>query len=197
MANGLDKLAQRSDGPKSKKAPKIAAQVTPAVQTAVDKIFTLKSQITELGTQLATNEDIVIQHVIPQQEAAAREGNFSKTFEVAGTTESISLTLADSFSVPQDDTAIDEIKSLLKKKFPDFIQKRRFASIKETVLKNEVMVNKIIAALEAAHLNVGDILEVVDKYVTQPDVDRKQFELTPKELEKFRTLVKQRKASLK
>lgn len=197
MSNGFDKVAKKAEPGKSKKTTKIAATVTEDIRKAVDRVTNIKAQIRDLESELAVKEDLIITSVLPQQEAFAREGNFSKSFEVPGNAGNLTLTLADSFSVPQDDEALAEIKTTLAKRYDEFLEKKRFVSLQENVLKDEKITNKIITAITKAGMSIGEVFDVVDKVVTRPDVDRKQFELEPTALAKFRILVKQRKASLK
>jgi hypothetical protein len=196
MSNGFDKIAKKAE-PKGKKATKIAATVTKDVKTSVDEYISINAKIKGLESDLAIKGDAIITHVLPQQEEAARAGNFSKSFEVSGEKGVLTMTLSDSFSVPQDEESLAALKTLLKKKYDEYFSISRVASFNADVLKDDALTKKIIGALEKAGLSVGDIITVTDKVVTKDDIDRKQFDLSPEDLAVFRTLVKQKKASLK
>ena len=53
-------------------------------------------------------------------------------------------------------------------------------------------------AIGDAGLELGDVFDVTETFITKPDLDKKQYELfKPVLLQQFRTLVRQRKPSLK
>ena len=76
-----------------------------------------------------------------------------------------------------------------------FFGTKRVASLKSDVLKDDKLVNKIIDVLTKA--GIYDIFEVTDTIIGKDDLDRKQYDLDKTKLETFRTLVRQKKASLK
>jgi hypothetical protein len=188
----------KTDSPK-KGTVKIAATVTDEIKGKVDLVLHHKGAIKSLEAEQLEAETAIIEHVRPQQDEAALAGNFSKSFTVPGNTGTILYNTADSFSVPKDLDAIEEIKKLLGKKFEEVLEPKRTITLKPEAAANTDLIQKVMAAVSAAGLEMGDVFDVVDQYVAKPDLDRKQYELFPKKqaLEQFRTLIKQKKASLK
>jgi hypothetical protein len=142
-------------------------------------------------------ETTIIEHVRPQQDELAYCGSFTKSLTVAGKTASVTYVTSDRFSVPQDEAAQSEIKKVTGKKYDDFFEVKRTISMKDTALKDETTLNKVAAACEKAGLNLADIFDVGDKVLAKEDLDRKQYELTAKQLQTFRSLVRQSKPALK
>jgi hypothetical protein len=54
-----------------------------------------------------------------------------------------------------------------------------------------------VAACTAVGINIAESFDVFDTLVACEDLDKKQFELSAKDLEVFRSLVRQNKPSLK
>jgi hypothetical protein len=196
--NAFDKIA-KPKAPAKKASTKIVADVSDDIKGKVDLVLHHKANIKQLEAEQLEAETAIIEHVRPQQDAQAYAGNFSKSFDVTGNTGNLLYNTADSFSVPKDDAAIEAIKDLLGKKFDDVLETKRVITLKAIAADNKELMDKVIAGIQAAGMELGDVFDVTDTYVTKPDLDRKQYDLFPKQpaLENFRTLVKQRKASLK
>ena len=194
--NAFDKIATPAKPKKGKKSTKIAAEVNDEIKIAVDEVIRLKAKIKSLAQTLEDNETLVIDHVRPQQDEHARNGNFSKSFEVEGEKGSLVYTTSDKFSMPTDEDTLAELKKLVgPKKYDEIVEIVRVVSIKSEVLKDDKLVNKIVGVLAKA--GIDNIFDVVDKPVAVSGLDVKQYELPEDKLEIFRTLVKQAKASLK
>jgi hypothetical protein len=70
--------------------------------------------------------------------------------------------------------------------------------MKKEALKNEDLLNKIVAVCEKSGMALNEAFEVGDKVVAKKDLNQKQYSVIPKDkLPIFRTLVKQNKAALK
>lgn len=193
----FDKIAKKvCDAPKSA-STKIQAEVTEEIQTKVDQFVANKAELKRLEADQKDIETTIIEHVRPQQDELAYCGSFTKSLQVQGKTQTITFVTMDKFSVPQDEASQAEIKKVLGKKFDEFFETKRSITLKDTVLKDEKTLDKIAAACEKAGLNIADIFDVGDKLVAKDDMDRKQYELTKKNLDIFRTLVRQAKPALK
>jgi len=189
----------KAKAPAKKASTKIAAEVTDEIKGKVDLVLHHKATIKSLEAEQIEAETAIIEHVRPQQDNAAYAGNFSKSFDVAGNTGNLLYNTADMFSVPKDEASIEAIQELLGKRFEEVLETKRVITFKSTAAENKDLMDKVIAAINAAGMELGDVFEVTDQYVAKPDLDRKQYELFPKQaqLDTFRTLIKQRKASLK
>jgi hypothetical protein len=196
MASAFDKIAKKvSDTPKSK--DKATAEVNPEIQTKVDQFVANKAELKRLEAEQKTIEETIIGHVRPQQDEMAYCGSFTKSLAVPGVNTAVTYVTMDKFSVPQDEAALDEIKKLVGKRFDDMFETRRSITMKKTAIEDEITINKIATACEKAGLNVGDIFDVGDKVTAKDNLDRKQYDLTKKQLDVFRTLVRQTKPALK
>ena len=54
------------------------------------------------------------------------------------------------------------------------------------------LLNKIIKIITDAGISFDDVFEVEDVLMTQPGIDKSQYELSPEILKKFSTMVKQK-----
>lgn len=196
--NALDKLAGKKS-PSSKKSTKIAAQVTNEIKKAVDTVIWAKAEIKSMQIQLAENEETIICHVSPQQDTNAYAGNYSKSYLVEGNKGNLTYTTANKFSIPQDDDSQTALKKLLGKKYDEFFETKRTVSLSKKVFEDNTLVDKIIAAIEKAGIDLADALIVTDIIVTKEDIelDKEQYKLPDSKLQEFRTLVRQAKAALK
>ena len=194
--NAFDKIAKPKGETKKSASTKIAAVVTDAVKLAVDKVIELKGKLKAIEAEEAQAEEIIISHVKPQYRQKAKEGNFSKTFVVAGNSGAVNFVASDKFSVPKDEETQAEIKTCVgKKRFEEWFETKRVVTLKEGVLANDELVNKIVETLSKE--GIEDIFEVTDQMVSTGDLDRKQHELDDEAFETFSALVKQAKPSLK
>jgi hypothetical protein len=192
----FDKIAKKADGA-AKKTTKIAATVTDEVKAAVDLVIQTKAEVKRLEAEQEQNEQTIRDHVRPQQDEMAYCGQYAKSFSVEGNTGAVTYTTSDKFSVPQEDEAIDAIKKLLGAKFNELFTVKRTISVKAAALSNEATLDKMAAACKQAGLDIGELFDVVDKVIAQPDLDAKQYELKKEKLEQFRALVRQAKAAIK
>ena len=197
MSNAFDKIAQKStDLPKTAKT-KIAAEVNDEISIKVDQFVANKAELKRLEADQKDIETTIIEHVRPQQDELAYCGSFTKSLEVSGKTAKVLYVTSDRFSVPQDNDAQTELKKLVGKKFDDMFEVKRTISMKDTALKDEATLNKMAAACEKAGLSLADLFDVGDKVVAKENLDQKQYDLTKKQLDVFRSLVRQNKPALK
>jgi hypothetical protein len=195
--NAFDALAKPKEAKKATTV-KIAAEVTDEIRLAVDNVISIKAEINRKKAELEGQETIVIGHVQPQQDSKARAGEFSKSFYVEGTSGAVTYSTADSFSVPKDEPTQAALRELIgDEKFDEWFQTKRTIALKESVVKDEARIAKIIGALQKAGLEVGDFFDVTDALDHTDDLDRKQYDLDESTLAEFRTLCVPRKAALK
>ena len=197
VINPFDALAQAPKTSASKSKHPVA-EVTPDVRLAVDEVISCKAEIKKKELELAEAETIVIDHVRPQQDAAARSGKFSKSFTVDGIIGTLTYTTSDKFSVPKDPIDQDHLKDLIgAAKFGELFTKVRNIALKPAVQENKELINKIVKAVTDAGITLADAFEVTDALKATKDMDVKQYELPGTQLDEFRTLVKQNKPALK
>lgn len=185
------------NGTAGKKSDKIAAAVTEKIKKEVDNVINLKAQIKKLTAELSQAEQTIIDHVQPQQEKQARAGNYSKSFYVEGKDGSLTYITSDRFTVPKDEEVHEALKTLLGKDFDNYLEYKRSVNLTKKIMSDKALLNKVIKIITDAGISLSDAFEVKDILVTQPGVDKTQYELPPKTLVEFRTLVKQNKPSLK
>lgn len=195
--NSFDKIAQKASSTDAPKNGKVAALVNEAIQKNVDDFVANKAEIKRLEAEQKTIEETIIGHVRPQQDELAYAGSFTKSLEVVGKTARVLYSTQDRFSVAQDSDAQSELKKLVGKRYHEMFTVKRTIIIKDAALKDETLLNKIAAVCEKSGLSIADIFEVGDKVVALSDLDRKQYDLTAKQLATFRTIVRQAKPALK
>ena len=193
----FDKIAKPKDKVTTTKSSKKVASVTPNVKVAVDQVIKCKAGIAKLKAEQEEFEGTIIDHVRPQQDNDARDGNFSKTYLVEGHEGNLSYNTADSFSVPQDEDSQEALRDMLGDKYDTWFKTKRVISLKEGIEKNEKLIDQIFEVITKAGLDPSDVFNAVDTVVAADDLDRKQYDLNQERLEVFRSIVKQRKAALK
>jgi len=195
---GFDKFASTKK-PAKKASNKIAAKdITPDIKKAVDAVVNIKAKMKALKAEQDKSGLQIIEHVFPQQEAEAREGNYCKSFTVEGTDTTLTYTTIDKFSVPKEEAVQEEIRKLLGQKlFDKFFRMFRTVTFTEDAMQNEELVNDMIAVVEKHELTVPEVFTITDELATVKGMDEKQFELPKAKLAALRTLIKQYKATLK
>jgi len=197
MANALDALAKK-DKPAAKKTTKVAAQTTPEIQKVVDDFITAKAKYDDAGDVLKKLKTTIGNHVKPQYQKLGRTGQFTKTLTLDGTTQivdgkpvtgSLDVSFKDSFSIPQDEPTLAEIKKVIGKRYDEFLGTVRVASLDPDVLKNDELVNKIVETLAAA--GITDVFSVTDRVVAKEGLDKGINELDEAKLAVLLTLIKQ------
>lgn len=197
MSDPFAKITKKNGTASKSAASKIAAAVNPKIKQTVDRVIELKAKIKQLEADESQAEQTIIEHVQPQQELQARQGNFSKSFLVEGQTGSLTYIVTDKFSVPKDEEVHEELKKMLGQKFDEFFEYKRTVALNEKVQENTTLVNKIIKACETAGISLAEAFNVTDVLVSKKDLDKRQYELDANTLATFKSLVKQYKPSLK
>ena len=194
----LDRIGTSPAKSSAKKTPKLAAVVNDAIKAAVDEVIQLKARIKADEAALAEKEVLIIEHVRAQQDEKAFAGQFSKSFEVAGNTGTLLYNTSDKFSVPQAVEAQAAIKALTGTMYEKFFRKFPHLAIKDAILNDDAMMERIFAACESASLDLNAIFEKTEKVVAVDGLDEKQYKLrTASKLAQFRALVRQNKPALK
>jgi len=198
--NALDAFASTPTKASKKKATKIEAKVTIKIKRAVDTVLEKKAAIKKLLIEQAEAEMTIIDHVLPQQEAEAREGNFAKSFTVMGTNADLApltVTWPDKFSVPKDEKVHEEIRKILAKKFDEYMEKVRTVTFTEEAMKNNKLLKALINTVVAEGMEVKDVFKIEDILKTIKGTDEKQFELPVAKLAALREFIVQAKPALK
>ena len=198
MASAFGKIAKTAVA-KPKKTDKVVASVSTAAQENIDKFVANKATIARLTGENKDLESVVIEEVFEQQKTMAMDsGEYVKTFSVPGKTATVTYVTTDRFSVPQEPEVLDEVKKLIgAQKFNAFFTTRQTIALKESVVANEDVLNKIAAICEKAGLPIEEIFDVTEKTFACNGLDEKQFQIPVEKLPEFRALVKQTKASLR
>jgi hypothetical protein len=181
--------------PKTKS--KSVAEVTDDIQNKVDLFVDNKAKLKQLDADQGILETAIIEHVRPQQDEMAFCGSHTKSLKVPGHNYELTYVTMDKFSVPQDEAPKKAIKDLVKGKFDDMFETKETYLIKEEIAKDDKKMNELATACEKAGIDIALYFTRVEKLVAKKDLDVTQYELGPKGLETFRTLVRQAKAALK
>ncbi len=198
--NALDAFATKTKTSKTKKAVKIPAKVTIKIKRAVDTVREKKAEIKRLLIEQAEAEQTIIDHVLPQQEVEARDGNFAKSFTVIGTDDTVApltVTWPDKFSVPKEEDIHEEIRKILAKKFDDYMEKKRTVTFTPEAMKNNSLLKALIKTVVEEGLEVPNVFKIVDELKTIKGMDEKQFELPVTKLASLREHVSQAKPAIK
>lgn len=196
--NAFDAFAKPAAPAKKSASKKIAASnITPEVAKAVDAIIETKAKIKALKAEEEQAEITIVEHVFPQQESEARNGNYCKSFTVQGNEGVVTYTTQDKFSVPKEEDIQEEIRSLLGKEFDKYFRMFRTVTFKDEAMQDAELVNDLVAVAKEHGYDVTDVFTIVDSLATVKDMDEKQFELPKAKLATLRTLIKQYKATIK
>ena len=197
-ADPFGAIAKPAAPASSKKSEKPTAGVLPGIKKLVDLFLKNKSEVKLLEAEMASQETAIVAHVRPQQDDLARSGKFTKSLEVPGETGSLTYVTSDRFSVPKETATQDAIKALVGiARFEEWFETKRTITLKKEMQENADFIQKLVKAVAAAGMNLGDAFDVVDELRAKKDLDVKQYELTPAKLDEFRTLVRQNKPALK
>jgi len=194
--NAFDAFAGKKT-PAKKTSPKIAAIVTDEIKGAVDLTIKNKAQVKLIEADTKRAELVIIEHVYPQQEVTAREGNYCKSFTVEGDDGTLTYTTIDKFSVPKEQEVEDEIHKLLGKDFDKYFRTLRTVKVSEDAMQDKKLVNDLVAVAQKHDYEVTDVFTITDELATRKGMDEDQFNLPKAKLAALRTLIKQYKASLK
>ena len=135
--NAFDKIA-KSVTATEKKSDTPIAEVTGAIQSAVDSFVVTKARIRTDEATLKTLETTIIEHVRPQQDELGYCGSFTKSLKVSGTESTITYVTSDRFSVTQDEPVQEALKTLVGPKNYDlFFQIKRTITVKNEVIDRE------------------------------------------------------------
>jgi len=195
-ANPFDAIATPAKTTKGK-TTKIVATVTDDIKIAVDSLINKKAELAKVKVEVDQLDSKIIDHVREQQETLARVGNYSKSFDVPGVTGRLTYTTSDKFSTPKDPEEQASLKALLGERFNDLFAMKRSISLKDSIQSDKTFLQKFAKALAAADIDLASTFDVVDVLVTKEDLDKNQYDLPPRDLEVFKTLVKQTKPSLR
>lgn len=188
--------AKKAGTPKTKSIT--TAEVDDDTKAKVDRFVRNKAELKRLEADQTAIEEAIVAHVRPQQDEINYCGSFTKSLKVPGNEFEVTYVTMDKFSVPQDDETLDAIKDLVKDSYEDMFETKETLSLKEDVVKNkDSMLDKLAAACQAAGIEVSLYFDRGEKVIAKADLDRKQYGLKAKDLETFRSLVKQAKASLR
>jgi hypothetical protein len=195
--NAFDKIKKSTSETKTS-SKKITATVTDTIKAVVDAFVSHKAAIKALEAKLEDAEAVIIEHVRAQQDANAYKGDYCKSYLVSGTNCEITYTTTDRFSVPQKEEILKAIKKLIgDKKYVEFFKVKQSINLKDSVIKDEIILNKVAAACEKNGLPIAEIFDVGEKIVACDNLDEKQYTIPVEKLSLFRSLVRQYKAFLK
>lgn len=195
-ANPFDAIATPAKTVKGK-TTKLVAMVTDEIKIAVDTFINKKAELARVELEVKELDGKIIDHVRAQQDRLARAGNFSKSFEVQGVQGCLTYTTSDKFSTPKDPAEQAALKAMLKDRFEELFNKKRSITLKASVQSDPNFLLKFGKAMAEAGIDLAATFDVVDVLEAKDDLDKNQYELTPKEHETFRTLVRQNKPSLR
>lgn len=196
--NAFDAFAGKSK-PNKTASKKIAARdITPEIAAAVDTAIKEKAKAKMHEAEQKKAEVLIIEHVFPQQEAEARDGNYCKSFTIEGAeSASLTYTTIDKFSVPKDNDVEAELRKLLSKDFDKFFRTLRTVKLSEDAMQDEKLVNDLVAVAKEHGYEVPDVFTITDELATIKGMDEKQFNLPKAKLAALRTLIKQYRATIK
>jgi len=195
VVNPFDAIAQTVKP--SGKSDKPTAKVTATIKEIVDRVISSKATIKTEEALLVEDEAEIVTCVRPQQDADARAGKFSKSYSVPGNKGTLTYVTANKWSLPKDAASQAALKKLLGKRYDLWFSPKRTIGIKPALGLDPVFTAKLVTACTAVGISIEESFEVFDTLVACEDLDKLQFELSAKDLEVFRSLVRQNKPSLK
>lgn len=182
----------------AKKSDRPVIAVTNKITKAVDSFIALKAEIKKLEAEMLEAATTIKEHARTHYVEMGFTNQFTKSLDVPGSGDAkLVCTHTDRFSVPQDAETLDILKKLIGKKYDEFFETKESISIRNEVLKNEKLLDKVATACEKAGLEIATIFERSEKVSALKDLDQKQFTLDRNKFDQFATLVKQADAGLK
>jgi hypothetical protein len=164
------------------------------VKDAVDNVISAKAEIKKQKAIQTANEEVILNHVKPIQDADGFAMNHSKTYEVLGNDDSLKYVSANKFSVSIDDR--DNLIELLGQDgFDERFEVKEELKAVDEIFTNEDLQKEVLDKLGDdlfARLFVhSETLKV------KTDFDKKQYKLDKDTLADLRIFAKQAKPSLR
>ena len=205
---GFDKMIKKAAvSADDKKAKKNDARVVVLPEILAPNLFAFqaeKKKEKEAESLKRTAEAPILHYVKEHQDKDAFAGNFSGSYLIKATmkvgdkdlTEQVKYIGVDSFSVSSDEEVQKQLKELLGDEYDRVIEEDTVISMKAEVFQDETLQKKLVTALGDSF---SDFFDTVTTSKVKEGFDEKIFQIakTPEKLEQIRTLINQKKPSLR
>jgi len=190
----LNKTKTDTPKPKAKSKGSQTLEVSDDLKTDIDKFVQAKADKKKAEATMKATEPRVIQAAREHQDEQAFNGNFSKSFDIAGHKEKVKFVTADRHSVKGEDAK--SIKEILGDNFDDLMEQDTEVVVKAEVFSNPEL-QKLIS--DALGDRASEIFETRVTLKTKDGFDEKVYKAVKDadDLNLLRTFVKQNKPSLR
>jgi hypothetical protein len=172
------------------------------IQNDVDQVVVWKKKEKEARAERETIEAELIDYVMPIQTEDGFNGDYHKSYYVAGITEKITYVSSDRFSAPKDED-IAELNELLGNKFADIIKQNVELKIRDAVFSNKALQKELMELMpKDSDGNVdkavfAKFFEASTEWEVVEGFDLKRFSLSKKLFDKVMNILRQAKPAIK
>ena len=164
------------------------------IKKTIDEVVEWKRREKEARSEREARESDIIEWVRKKQDEDGFEGNYHKSYKLAGIKETVTYTASDKFScIPQE--ALAQVKVILKDKFDDYIKRKIILRVKEEVFADEELQQELLSLVGKE--NFPKFFESEIKWEATDDFDIRIYSLPQGIVEKLRTIIKQAKPSIR
>jgi uncharacterized membrane protein YheB (UPF0754 family) len=160
----------------------------------VDEYVEWKNREKEAKAEKESRETSILEYAEKIRDDEGFNGNYQKSYRVAGINSVVTVVSADKFSKIRDED-IPQIKELLGKRVDEFIQTKPKVSLRGEIFTDEKLQNELMKLIPKERF--GEFfVSTADTTVTE-GYDKKVYTLSRKIVEALRQLIKQAKPSVR
>jgi hypothetical protein len=164
------------------------------LRQTVDEYVEWKNREKEAKAEKETREGSILEYAEKIRDDEGFNGNYQKSYRVAGINSVVTVVSADKFSKIRDED-VDKIRELLGKRTDEFIQTKPNVSLKAEIFTDEKL-QKALMELVPKERFGEFFVSTADTTVTE-GYDKKIYTLSRKVVDALRQLIKQAKPSVR
>jgi len=160
----------------------------------VDEFVEWKNREKEAKAEKDAREGSILEYAEKIRDDEGFNGNYQKSYRVAGINSVVTVVSADKFSKIRDEE-VDKIKELLGKRADEFIQSNPKVSLKSEIFSDEKLQKALMALIPKERF--GEFFDSTVETTVTEGYDRKVYTLSRKIVEALRQLIRQAKPSVR
>ena len=164
------------------------------VEKAIKEFPVFQKEEKEAKAEKEYAAEVIVDLVRRHQDKEAFSGDFSKSYEVKGSENSVKYITADKFSVKDADK--EKLKKLFKKSYDELFEEKLEVSLKAEVLNSEDLQEELMNLVGKE--NFSKFFDVETTFKTKVGFDENLYKnVSADKVDEVRTLVKQNKPSIR
>ena len=160
----------------------------------VDEFVEWKNREKEAKAEKDSREGSILEYAEKIRDDEGFNGNYQKSYRVAGINSVVTVVSADKFSKIRDEE-VPKIRELLGKRVDEFIQSNPKVSLKQEIFSDEKLQKALMDLIPKERF--GEFFDSTVETTVVEGYDRKVYTLSRKIVDALRQLVKQAKPSVR